>query len=406
MVRHVAATGTPIDLAALGYNGRTWDQPALLSRGQLTTGERMPSVELLPVGQPVWVPDGPALDMDAMDFTDPLTGRAMTGAQFLDRRMHTDALLVIHRGRLVYETYRNGMLPTDRHVNHSTTKTLTTMLVGIAVDDGVLDVEAPMQDLVPALAPIDAWRGITLQHVLDMAVGLDIEEHYEDPDSMYWRYATAVRYYEPSDAPEIGALAFAVNELTRVLEPPGHRFNYASYLTNLIPLAVGNAYGIPPLELMEARIYARVGAQQPALMNVDSMGHPIVEGQLNLTLRDFARWSLPFLREGLALTGDRIVPPEWIDATLQSSTERRKAFERSDYRDNFPFPQMEYHNQAWILDPGQRIMTMLGIHGQFCYLDLGRDLMITGYSSFPDQVHPVMGATMTQIWSRVTDALT
>lgn len=409
MPRFVPASGTPGEqadlLADLGYTGRTWDQPSLLPRGQVTTGERMPSAELLPTGGPAWLPEGPGLDVDRMAFVDPLTGRPMDGAQFLDRRMYTDALLVVHRGRCVYETYRNGMEPSDRHVNHSTTKTLTTMLVGIAVGDGVLDVSAPVPELVPELAAVPAWSAITLQHVLDMAAGLDTDEHYEDPESMYWRYADAVRYYDPPAGPEIGVLGFAVGELTRVLEPPGTRFNYASYLTNLLPIAVGNAYGRSPIDLLEERIYSRLGAQEPALLNLDALGNAIVEGQLNLTLRDFARWGMPFLREGVSLTGERVIPTDWIDATLEPSLARRAAFACSDYRDTFPFPGIEYHNQAWILDPRRRIMAMLGIHGQFCYLDLGLDLMIAGYSSFPDQVHPMMGAAMTQIWSRISEEL-
>ncbi len=402
MPRFVEPPGTPEDLVAVGYDGTTWDHAVLLARGQVTTGERMPSIELLPDGDPAWMPEGPSLDVDALVIDDPLTGRPLSGAQFLDRRLCTDGLLVVHRGACVYETYRNGMLPGDRHVNHSTTKTLTSMLVGIAVGEGVIDVDTPMADLIPELAEIPAWSQITLQHVLDMASGLDVEEHYEDPGSMYWRYADAVGYYEKDDTrPRQGVLGFAVTDLTHLIEPPGSRFNYASYLTNLIPIAVGNAYGIDPLALLEERIYQHLGAEAPALLNVDDHGRGIVEGQLNLTLRDFTRWAWPFRDGGRALTGDPVIPPAWIEETLRASESLRAAFQRSDYVDSFPGPHTQYHNQAWILDPNAGVMAMLGIHGQFCYLDLPRDLMIVGYSSYPDQTHPLMGASMFALWDAV-----
>jgi len=399
MPRFMEASGTPAELDSIGYDGRTWDRPILLARGQITTGERMPSVELLPAGPVAWFAEGSRLDVDGLVFDDPLTGRQMSGSQFMDRRLCTDGLLVVHGGACVYETYRDGMVPDDRHVNHSTTKTLTTMLVGIAVAEGRLDVGAPMTQLVPELAATPAWAGITLQHVLDMAAGLNTEEHYEDPESMYWRYADAVGYYaNDAPRPRQGVLDFAVTELNAVVDPPGSRFNYASYLTNLIPIAVGNAYGLDPNVLLEERIYRHLGAQAPALLNVDDHGRGIVEGQLNLTLRDFARWAALFLREGRSLTGVDVLPNAWIESTLESSPHRRAAFERSQEAGMLPLPDMQYHNQAWILDPGDGVMAMLGIHGQFCYLDLSRDLMIVGYGSYPDQVHPVMVASLYEAW--------
>ncbi len=194
----------------------------------------------------------------------------MSGSQFLDRRLHTDALLVVHHGHLLFETYRNGMTAADRHVNHSTTKTLTSMLAGIAVGEGVIDLASPMGRLIPELAAIPAWDAVTLQHVLDMSTGLDTEEHYERADSMYWRYADSVGYYEGPAEPQLGTLGFVLAELTRAVEVPGALFNYASYLTNLIPIAVENAYGIPALQLLEERIYQHLGADQSALVNVDA----------------------------------------------------------------------------------------------------------------------------------------
>ena len=351
--------------------------------------------------------DAPDLDVDSLFFEDPLTGRTMAGSQFLDRRLCTDGMLVVHRGVCVYETYRNGMLPADRHVNHSTTKTLTSMLAGIALHDGVIDLDNPMPLLVPELASIPAWSAVTLQHVLDMAAGLNTEEHYEDRQSMYWRYADAVGYYvNEASRPRQGVLGFVVSELNEVIEPPGTRFNYASYLTNLIPIAIGNAYGIDPLLLLEERIYQHLGAQAPALLNVDDHGRPIVEGQLNLTLRDFARWAIPFVREGKSLTGAQVIPPAWIAATLESSDRRRAAFAASDVSAMFPLPNAQYHNQAWVLDPDQGLMVMLGIHGQFCYMDVPNELMIVGYGSYPAQATPLMSAILLEAWRGISRAVT
>jgi len=402
VVTFVPASGTPEHLSRIGYDGTTWDHPVHLARGQLTTGERMPSVELDPGPEPVAIPSGPDLDVDRLRFTDPLTGRTMTGDQFLDRRLCTDALAVVQDGRLVHETYRNGMTETDRHVVHSCSKTLTTMMVGIALAEGRLERGAPVADYVPELASLPAWHPVTLEHVLDMATGIDLEEHYEDPGSMYWRYADAVGYYPRPEVVPGSTLGFVTSELTRTAEPPGERFDYGSYLTNLLPIALENAYGVPAVELYEDRLYRRIGAEQPALLNVDSVGRPIVEGQVNLTLRDFVRWGHLLADEGRSLDGTQVVPSAWVDDTYAPSSARAAAFACGAYGESMP--GVEYHNQTWVLEPG-RVVSMLGIHGQFCWVDRTTRTVIVGLSSYPVQTHDLLSATLAELWSTVRGAV-
>jgi CubicO group peptidase (beta-lactamase class C family) len=337
-----------------------------------------------------------------LTFTDPLTGRPMTGDQFLDRRLFTDALAVVQDGRLVYETYRNGMTETDRHVAHSCSKTLTTMMVGLALEEGRLERSGSMTDYVPELAEVPAWHPVTLEHVLDMATGIDLEEHYEDADSMYWRYADAVGYYADGSAPRGSTLAFATSELTRTAEPPGVRFNYGSYLTNLLPIALANVYGVPAVELYEDRIYRLIGAEQPALVNLDQDRNPIVEGQVNLTLRDFVRWGHLLADGGRSLAGAQVIPERWVEDTYAPSAARAAAFARGAYGESMP--GVEYHNQAWVLEPG-RVVTMLGIHGQFCWVDRSTRTMIVGFSSYPHQTHALLSATMGELWSTIRAVL-
>jgi CubicO group peptidase (beta-lactamase class C family) len=400
MVHRLEPTGVPPYLADLGYDGLTWEQPWNLVRGQITSLERMPSVELSPGGPAVEIPLGPELALDEVRFSDPLTGRDMVAEEFLGRRLHNDGLLVVHRGRLVHESYRDGVRDDDRHIMHSCSKTLTTMMIGWAVEEGRLATTRPMQELITELAPIPAWDGVTLQHVLDMAAGLDTEEHYENAGSMYWRYADAVGYFTVPAERQIGALEFVRRELVTRLEEPGSRFNYASYLTNLLPMALEREYGVPAVELYEEYLYSHIGAEQPALINVDAFGAPITEGQVNLTLRDFARWAYPMINGGTGFGGEQVVPASWVDETYRHDVGRAAAFAASESA--HAHPGGEYHNQTWVLEPGD-VVAMLGIHGQFAYLDRRRDLMIVGAASFPDQANALLTSTMKQLWARISD---
>jgi len=401
MVQRLEPTGVPSELAALGYDGLTWDRPWNLVRGQITSLERMPSVELAPGGPAVVIPAGPALALEEVSFTDPLTGREMGFDEFLGRRLYNDGLLVVHRGRLVHESYRDGLRPDDRHIMHSCSKTLTAMMIGWAVEEERLATTQSMQELIVELAAIPAWNAVTLQAVLDMAAGLDTEEAYEHADSMYWRYADAVGYYTVPAERRIGALEFVRRELVTRLEEPGSRFNYASYLTNLLAVVLERTYGVPAVQLYEEYLYAHIGAEQPALINVDVHGAPITEGQVNLTMRDFARWAYPMINGGRGFGGQQVVPQSWVDETYRHDAERAAAFAAGDSAE--AYPGAEYHNQTWVLEPGN-VVAMLGIHGQFAYLDRSRALMIVGVSSFPDQSNELLTATEKLVWATISAA--
>ncbi len=201
--------------------GSAWDQPHLLAWGQTSFSSRMPTAVIDPVGPVQSLPVGPPWIWRELQLHDPLLSRPIDTVSFLERRMFNDALLVMRRGQVVHESYRNGLGPSDLHVVHSVSKSLTTMMVGIAVGEGRLDPAAPIDQYVPALArACRHGRSVTLQHVLDMATGIDCDEDYLRPDSMYWRYARAVGYAGGGEQAE-GALAFLIGNLSRRREPPG-----------------------------------------------------------------------------------------------------------------------------------------------------------------------------------------
>jgi len=394
--------GLPSAPAGIEFDDKNWDLPQHLALGQITTALRMPTVALNAPKNTIEIPRGPTLDIDALEFDDPLSGRTIAGSDFLDRRLFSDALVVYADGAIRYEQYRNGVTETDHHIIHSCTKSLTTLMVGIAVDEGLLDTTAPIATYVPELGPLAAWEGVTVQHVLDMSTGIHTDEHYEDPNSMYWRYAEAVGYYGGSDD-ALGALGFVVENLTEQARQPGEIFNYSSPVTNLLPLCLSAVYGKPATELYEQYLHSRIGAESDALVNTDRFGVPIVEGHLNLTLRDFTRWALLFLHDGLNLNGERVVPASWISDTISPSTARRDAFIKSEFGE--VFETGEYHNQTWIINPAAGQLAMLGIHGQFAYLDRQRDVLIAGFGSYPVQVDGLNISSMVQLWDRVSHEL-
>lgn len=386
---------------AVGFSNGTWDRPPHLELGQITTARRMPTVELLPGPTPIPIPVGPPLDIDSLEFDDPLTGRPMSSSSFLDRRLYIDALAVFHEGGLRYEKYRSAMTENDHHIVHSVTKSLTSMAFGRAVADGFIDVNAEISEYVASLRSNRAWNGVTVQHVLDMATGIDFYEDYDDRDSAYWAYASAVGYY--GDRNGIGAERFVAEHMTKRGVAPGSLFNYASPQTNLLAMCLTNATGKAATDWYESMLYRSIGAERPALFNCDRFGVPIAEGHLNLTLRDLLRWSLLLLDDGRNLRGEQVIPAEWVAETTRSHPNARERFDASEFRDLFP--GAEYHNQTWMFDASKGQIAMLGIHGQFVYIDRPRRLVIAALASYPVQVDPMQTAATRHFRERITEAI-
>ena len=293
MVRHVAApAGSRIINAALDIHWANWDFPTHLPYSQRAMTAFWPTDIIAAPAQPIPLPrSGNTLDLNSIEIGEPGTDRSMSVEELLCRRMSNDALLVMHRGAVVHESYRDGMLPSDHHVNHSTTKSLTTLLVGMAIADGLVDPDAPLTDYLKAFDDIEAWRQITVQHALDMRTGLRYDEHYEDPDSVCWRYFRATGYYPPLPDTCAGYSEWIHAEMNALEDEPGTRFNYASPITNALGMLASEVYGKSVSALLEEKIYQNIGAEAEAWLNLDPSGVAVTEGQLSLTLRDFARWT-------------------------------------------------------------------------------------------------------------------
>jgi CubicO group peptidase (beta-lactamase class C family) len=389
--------------ARRGIDRSNWDYPPHLASSQLHMDRMMPVVFLEP-NAPIELPRAAhAFDVDALIFGDPLSDRPIDGATFLNRRLCNDSLLVMHRGRVVHESYRDGMTFADHHLQHSTTKSLTTMLIAQAIAEARMDPAAPFAEYVGELRDVPAWRGVTLQHVLDMAAGLSYVEQYDDRSCAYYAYARAVGYYPATDAESIGARRWLVERMGERTHAPGEHFNYSSPLTNGLMMAAESAFGEPILTLLERHLFQRIGAESVGWLNTDRFGFPIVEGQLSLTLRDFARWASVIVNGGRTLAGETIVPSAFIDELCAPNAAAHAAFNAAGR--NTRFPRGHYRNQFWVIEPALKQIAMLGIHGQFAWFDLRAELMIVGHGSFPVASSPLLTVAQQELWRRIADAL-
>ena len=155
--------------------------------------------------------------------------------------------------------------------------------------------------------------------------------------------------------------------------------------------------------MLEEKIFQHIGAEADAWLNLDPSGVAVTEGQLSLTLRDFARWASLFLNQGRNLVGQQVAPAAFIDDISRPSEQLRAAWRMGDYVDMAP--QGQYRNQTYVLDAECRQLAMLGIHGQFSLIDLDQELLVVGYGSHPAQADEVLISALLSFWDRIREHL-
>ncbi|WP_339673434.1 serine hydrolase [Dasania marina] len=386
---------------SLGINQSNWDHPEHLGLGQLHMEQLFKTVALEPGKAQALNRSAQTLDIDGLQLNDPLMPeRKISGEQFLNRRLYNDALLVMQGTEVLHESYRNGMTADDRHVIHSCSKSLCSIVVAITIEQGLLQSSELISHYIPEFRQRPEWQGVTLQHVLDMQAGIAYSEDYSDPDAHYWHYARAAGYYPPlAGEHAIGAKAWIIDNLNTRSHAPGSSFVYNSCLANILGMALEAVHRKPLAAIFEQLLYQVAGTESAAYFNTDPMGFAIVEGQLNMRLQDFARCASIMLNQGKNLSNQQIIAPAFISETIPPDLHAKAIYQAVDSDTVFKLGQ--YKNQFWILSPEQKQFAMLGIHGQFAWYDLRRELMIVGFGSYPRQDGPLMTQSLNTLWQAI-----
>ena len=287
------------------------------------------------------------------------------------RETETDGFLVLRDGAVAYEWYANGLSAHVPHIVFSISKSISAILAGILVEQGKLDVDAPVARYIPEVAG-SAYADATVRHVLDMTVSIDFDESYLDPESAFARYREAMGWNPVGNPAKTPGLHQFLTTLPRGQAPHGERFHYVSPNSDLLGWIIERAADRPYAELLSDLIWKPLGAAHDAYVTIDKAGASRSAGGICTTLRDLARFG-----EMLRLGGKGIVPKAWIDDILQNGD--RDAWTRGDMASLFP--QGRYRSKWYLTGNTHGAWTGIGIHGQWLYIDPVEKLVITKFSS-------------------------
>jgi len=340
--------------------------------------------ELIPTAR---IAATPGLTEDAVVAPGDLLGltlsageETMTIADAL-RRTSTDAMVVMKSGRVIADYHAANFTLQSRHILFSSSKSVTAVVAGIAYDDGLIDLDAPVPHYVPELKS-SAYADARIRDVLDMRVSLDFSETYQDPRGDFARYRRAglLEPAVPGDTPD-SLIAFLAS-LQKGAGDHGGPFHYCSPNSDVLGLVIERATGQRFSDFVSERLWQPIGARQDACITVDATGFARTGGGFCMAPRDFARIG-ELMRLGGTLHGRRILSHHWVEDTIaHGSAEAWRAGPGVAW-----LPEGRYSNKWYQAGNASGAFFTLGIHGQMLYVDPVAELTIAKFSSQPESVN-------------------
>jgi len=288
---------------------------------------------------------------------------------------YADGLVVLHRGRIVFERYFGALQPHQPHIAMSVTKSFTGTLAGMLVAEGAIDPKAPVPVYVPELAG-SAFGDVTVAQVMDMTTGLKYTEVYTDRNSDVW----ALRRANGMAPPEPGVPPTSLLEFLTTQKKEGEHgrvFAYKTVNTDVLAWIVRRVSGKSLSSLLSERIWQPMGAEEDAYYAVDRLGIESGGGGLNTTVRDLARFGEVMRNRG-HFNGRQIVPASVVDDIAKGADPAK--FAPAGYA---TLPGWSYRNQWWVSHNAHGAYMARGIHGQSIYVDPKAEMVIARYASHP-----------------------
>jgi CubicO group peptidase (beta-lactamase class C family) len=299
---------------------------------------------------------------------------------------NTRAFVVVYQGRIIGERYAPGIPRDMPHLSWSQGKSITAALIGVLVEQGALtlDQRAPIEEWSD---PDDPRSAITIADLLHMSSGLDFNNFgLGNPNSLSTDNHHFRIYFD-------GINVFEQATRFPLAVAPNTRWRYL----NSDPLTLGKIVR----QTVEARgedyhafpwtaLFDRIGIKN-AVLETDAWGNFILTGYDYLSARDWARFGLLHLQDGV-WEGERILPEGWTDfvSTPAPANEAR-----------------DYGGQFWLNAGGQYDRMPLdaywpsGFMGQHTVIIPSRDMVIVRLGPSPGG-----GAVyLNEIVGRVLDAV-
>jgi len=223
---------------------------------------------------------------------------------------NTDGLVIIRKGYIAGEAYFGDFKIDSVHVSHSMAKSVTSTLIGIAIDKGIIrDLDERICQFLPAWDcnnKKDFRSRITIRHAMTLTSGLEWKEDWST-----WDPAT-------NDALTMAQSGRYLNYMSqrKGLYEPGTHFYYSTGDPMLLSPVIQKATGMTALEFAQKHLFTPLNINR-GNWNRDRDGYTITSASLFATVRDYAKFGYLFLNKG-RWEDKQIVSSEWVEKATRT----------------------------------------------------------------------------------------
>ncbi len=304
------------------------------------------------------------------------------GAEFsfndMIRQSYTDGIIVLHKGRVVFEQYLNGMEPHTLHAWASCSKAVVGTLAAGAVSEGLINPDEPIVTYLPELRG-SGFGDASVLHAMDMTTAVGFAQPDTDPVSenvpysiaMGWR-AMPPDYTGPRSACEFLPTMVKTGE-------HGERFTYQTPNCDILAWILKRIYNKSLSAIMQEKLWSKLGAERDAFWIVDPSTSETSGSGLITTLRDMARFGQMLIQNG-RFNGMQILSGAAVE-DIEAGADK-EAFARSAAAgpSNIGY---SYHHQWWNTHDGLGAYYALGYGGQILYIAPAAEMVVAKFSSYP-----------------------
>tara|TARA_B100001094_G_scaffold324648_1_gene377584 strand:+ start:160 stop:1365 length:1206 start_codon:yes stop_codon:yes gene_type:complete len=312
--------------------------------------------EVFEVSEPISASDSPH-KFKKREYTLPETyffeGEDKSFAEGLDH-FKTDGMIVLHEGNLLYENYWNNNSADTKHIAFSVSKSFLSALVGIALEDGLIDsIADPITKYLPDFNGT-GYEGVSIKNILQMSSGVEFNEDYADPNSDINKFGRAV------------AKGSSFRDFAKTLKQskePGTYHHYVSIDTQVLGFLLAEVTGMSLQDYLHEKIWNKIGMEDEAYYIVDNLGVEMALGGLNASVRDFAKFGQLYLNKG-QWKGEQIVPEDWVNASHNTDGPHLIPGESE-----LSSSVWGYGLQWWVPGFPDTDYTASGVYNQYIYVD-------------------------------------
>jgi CubicO group peptidase (beta-lactamase class C family) len=312
--------------------------------------EVFPSCKVAKSSVPVPLQRAPR-DLSAVQYKGPLF--SYTLKEHVDKN-NVMGLMVVRDGKIIDQHYRSERRETDLFTSFSMAKSIISILIGIALDEGLIkSLDDPVSRYTSRINE-SSYSKVSIRSLLRMSSGIPFNETYTGKNDIYY-LDQALRFSSNS------SVVKTLKSMQRSSSGEGKKFNYASVETVVLAEALRGATGKSVCQFMQEKLWEKIGAEHDAWWNIDSEGNELGYAFFNATQLDYAKVAVMLTNMG-EINGKRVVSAEYVDEA--TNVERQP--------EGFKFNQAQmatgYGYQFWLREkPGRYFMQ--GTFGQYAGID-------------------------------------